>query len=448
VNRQQALKTYISGLAGTAVIVFAVCLYLQYQHPIRDVWILAEAVILIPIGWLCSSRKVYISESNEMLLGTIYQVAAVILLPLSLAVPVIGIAKLLSSVFPFAGKRQSLRAIVLNTSACILANAAAAFVFSALGGSRYLFATDVPLVARGLAALAALGLVSYALNDLAVSIAITLKSREKLRAALALSTGETFQPEISQMAIGAVLATLWHFSPLLSVFIVYPIYLSVHSFGNVVALRDQTETAIQQLVKSIDLRDTGTGVHSQNLEKAAERLALAVGLTPEHAKEVGLAGRAHDLGKIEISDSILLKRGPLTPEERVLMQEHPTIGANMLSAYSAFSKSVEFVKHHHERWDGRGYPDGLKGEDIPIGARIIAVVDSYDAMTADRPYRKSLGVAEAVSRLKADMGTQFDPRICATWIQLLIEDGTYVPLETAPHLHLVDEAKDAKSAVV
>jgi HD-GYP domain-containing protein (c-di-GMP phosphodiesterase class II) len=98
---------------------------------------------------------------------------------------------------------------------------------------------------------------------------------------------------------------------------------------------------------------------------------------------------------------------------------------------------VGIVKHHHERWDGKGYPTGLKGEEIPIGSRIISVVDAFDSMTADRPYRKGMSVEQAVERLKAGMGSQFDPRVCGMFLQMLIEEGIYTPPEPAPELRLV-----------
>ncbi|PZS09452.1 MAG: hypothetical protein DLM70_01620, partial [Chloroflexi bacterium] len=143
--------------------------------------------------------------------------------------------------------------------------------------------------------------------------------------------------------------------------------------------------------------------------------------------DVILASRVHDLGKIGISNDILLKQGPLTFEEREIMKNHTTMGAGILESYSAFKGSVAIVKHHHERWDGNGYPDGLKAEEIPIGARIIGVVDAFDAMTEDRPYRDGMSADEAVRRLKQGIGSQFDPRICGAFIQLLIEQGIYEP---------------------
>jgi HD-GYP domain-containing protein (c-di-GMP phosphodiesterase class II) len=154
-------------------------------------------------------------------------------------------------------------------------------------------------------------------------------------------------------------------------------------------------------------------------------------------EQVVLAARVHDLGKIGISNDILHKQGMLTDDERRVIEEHPVIGADILASYSGFRESLAFVRHHHERWDGRGYPDRLKGEEIPLGARIITVADSYDAMTSDRPYRHGMAVEDAVERLKDGMGTQFDPTVTAKFIQILIEDGVYVPPQPAPELRVL-----------
>ena len=193
--------------------------------------------------------------------------------------------------------------------------------------------------------------------------------------------------------------------------------------------RIDTETveAVLKMAESIDYRDTGTYEHSRRLVDYSRRLAASLDLLSEQVKEIELAARVHDLGKIGISNDILLKPGPLTPQERRMMEEHPVIGADILSRYSAFEGSVDIVRHHHERWDRKGYPDGLEGKDIPLGSRIISVVDAFDAMTADRPYRKGMSVNEAVERFKAGMAAQFDPQVCAVFVQTLIDDGTYQP---------------------
>jgi putative nucleotidyltransferase with HDIG domain len=304
-------------------------------------------------------------------------------------------------------------------------------------GHEHLWSQDAqPLLA--FPALAGLGATFHLIEALIVAIAITLTSSERLTAIFGLLSRETILPEFSLIFVGIVFAVLWHYRPVLSLFIVVPVYFSLRSFESEARLRKETVEAVLKMAESIDYRDTGTYEHSKRLADVTRQLATALGLAPEHVAEVVLAARVHDLGKIGISNDILLKPGSLTPEERQMMQDHPVIGANILASYSAFQGSVDIVRHHHERWDGRGYPDGLKGEEIPIGSRIVTVVDSFDSMTADRPYRRGISVDDAVARLKDGMGTQFDPRICATFIQMLIEQGVYIPRESAaPDLRII-----------
>ena len=134
----------------------------------------------------------------------------------------------------------------------------------------------------------------------------------------------------------------------------------------------------------------------------------------------------HDLGKIAIPDHILLKPGRLDPDERSVMESHSTIGSDLVSNLSLYKAGREYILYHHERYDGRGYPHGLAGEDTPLGARILAVADSYQAMTSDRPYRKALPVDVAVAELQRCRGSQFDPQVVDAFIAELIESGVYV----------------------
>jgi HD-GYP domain-containing protein (c-di-GMP phosphodiesterase class II) len=293
-----------------------------------------------------------------------------------------------------------------------------------------------PLLA--LPALVGLGVAYHAVDALVVVIAICLRRPGDSPTTVfrTLFTG-VLRYHVALVFLGIVFAVLFHDSPVLSLLIIVPIWFSVQSFKNVHLLRKETVDAVLKLAESIDYRDTGTSEHSERLTNLARRLALKLGLTLETVNDIVLAARVHDLGKIGISNEILLKRSALSDEELSVMQGHPEIGANILSSYSEFRGSVPIVRHHHERWDGKGYPDGLRGEEIPLGSRIITVVDAFDAMTSDRPYRAAIAVATAVERLKDGMGTQFDPRVCGTFIQMLIEDGEYVPPEAPAQLHIV-----------
>jgi diguanylate cyclase (GGDEF)-like protein/putative nucleotidyltransferase with HDIG domain len=168
--------------------------------------------------------------------------------------------------------------------------------------------------------------------------------------------------------------------------------------------------AAASLAKAVDLRDTYTGSHSNRVADLAARLAERLGLDEEQIELTRLAGSLHDLGKLAIPEEILRKPGPLTDPERLVLERHPQIGFRMLESLGV-DPVAEWVLHHHERWDGTGYPDRLSGLRIPLGARILFVADAYDAMTSDRVYRSRLTAEAALEELQRCAGTQFDPEI-------------------------------------
>lgn len=140
--------------------------------------------------------------------------------------------------------------------------------------------------------------------------------------------------------------------------------------------------------------------------------------------EAGLiltAARIHDIGKVAIPGALLVKAAPLTSDEWALIESHPGRGADLLACYSKFGRAAAMVRHHHERWDGSGYPDGLRGPEIPFGARVIAVADSFDAMTHHRPYRQAKSISDAVSILLEGCGTQWDPMIVDALLENVLE---------------------------
>ncbi len=168
--------------------------------------------------------------------------------------------------------------------------------------------------------------------------------------------------------------------------------------------------AAASLAKAVDARDAYTGSHSERVADLAARIALRVGADAETIELTRLAASLHDLGKLAIPEEILRKPGPLTEPERLVLERHPQIGFRMLESLGV-DPVADWVLHHHERWDGMGYPDGLRTEEIPLGARIIFVADAYDAMTSDRVYRARLSDDEALAELDRCAGTQFDPEI-------------------------------------
>ena len=178
--------------------------------------------------------------------------------------------------------------------------------------------------------------------------------------------------------------------------------------------------AAASLAKAVDARDTYTGSHSTRVAELSAWIAHRLGLDREHIELTRLAGSLHDLGKLAIPEEILRKPGPLTDPERLVLQRHPEIGHRMLESLGV-DPVAEWVLHHHERWDGTGYPERLRGDEIPLGARIIFVADAYDAMTSDRAYRGRLTPREAIEELERCSGTQFDPEIVAAFARELVD---------------------------
>lgn len=164
----------------------------------------------------------------------------------------------------------------------------------------------------------------------------------------------------------------------------------------------------------------------------AERVTLAMHRSGEDAHLIFLADRLHDIGKCAVHNEVLLKPGPLTEEEREHMCTHAPIGGKMLDHFPLFHECVGYVRGHHERWDGEGYPDGLAREGIPFGARVIAVVDSYDAMTTTRPYRRALPHVEAVRRLRVGAGSQWDPDVVDAFLVMMGEAPTGLGTAAGP----------------
>ena len=172
----------------------------------------------------------------------------------------------------------------------------------------------------------------------------------------------------------------------------------------------------------LDLKDLNTGVHSTRLAEWGVRVADSLGVDESYRHDVEVAALLHDIGKIGIPDAILHKPGTLTPPERELMCKHSEYGWAVLRLFPGFERVSLLVLHHHERLDGRGYPAGLKGDEIPLGSRIVSILDAFDAMISNRCYRAGLPPEEAVRRLEADSGTQFDPAIVRLFLPLALAE--------------------------
>lgn len=168
---------------------------------------------------------------------------------------------------------------------------------------------------------------------------------------------------------------------------------------------------VECITSALDARDPYTGDHSRRVSDMACFLCHKMGMTEQEVQEIHIAGHLHDIGKIGIPDRVLLKEGKLDDEEWQLMKKHPQIGAEIMSKSEHFTRIAAILLHHHERWDGRGYPFGAKGEEIPVGARVIAVCDSIDAMASKRSYRNALPMEIVRGEIEKNIGIMYDPQI-------------------------------------
>lgn len=181
-------------------------------------------------------------------------------------------------------------------------------------------------------------------------------------------------------------------------------------------------STLEALLAALDVRDTETEGHSERVAAYTMAIASRLKLDPSEVPHIERGALLHDIGKIGVPDSILYKPGPLTPEEWEIMKQHPVLGYRMCMKIEMLRSAAPIVLHHHERWDGKGYPYGLMGEEIPLGARIFAIADTLDAMTSDRPYRKALSFAQAREEIARCAETQFDPALVEVFLTIPEEE--------------------------
>jgi putative nucleotidyltransferase with HDIG domain len=176
-------------------------------------------------------------------------------------------------------------------------------------------------------------------------------------------------------------------------------------------LEESSLEAIESLNATVDAKDPYTGGHSARVQRIALAVATELGVAPDRLDAVRFGGLFHDIGKIAVPDSILTKPGKLDNDEFDLIRRHPADGAAILAHFGRLREAVPLIRHHHERWDGDGYPDGLEGEAIPLEACVVGLADAWDAMTTDRPYRAAMSVEEAAAEVRGCRGTQFSPAV-------------------------------------
>jgi putative nucleotidyltransferase with HDIG domain len=296
-----------------------------------------------------------------------------------------------------------------NTAQFMLASGLGALVYSALGGSVSLetFAF-LPLP------FACLVVVYFLVNHGSVALAVSLSSGLSVREAWGRIGKDAFATDLLSSTLAVILVFLYVKLQLLGLAIlIFPLFLVRQLYHMNMRMQEELEEKLELMVKAMEARDPYTSGHSLRVSEYALAIARELRLSANDVDSIKRAALLHDVGKIyEEFVPLLRKEGKLTAEERMTMRTHVTRSAQLVETATRLRGSVQaMIRHHHENFDGSGYPDGLRGEEIPVGARIIMIADTIDAMTTDRPYRKAMSLAVAIEELERYAGRQFDPEI-------------------------------------
>jgi putative nucleotidyltransferase with HDIG domain len=298
---------------------------------------------------------------------------------------------------------------VFNSCQMGLSVIAAAWAYQALGGTFSLLEFKVfPLPVAGAV------LSFFFVNTLAVSLAVAFAHGERIPAAWARIAGASLIYDLFSSLLAPLLAFLYvQFQIPGILLLIIPLYFVRHLYQVTLQLEQVNRDLLELMVKAIEARDPYTSGHSLRVSQIAGQIAKDVGLGHRAVEQIKTAALLHDVGKIyEDFAPLLRKESRLDATEKALMQTHPTRSAELVATISGFRGVIEqAVRHHHENFDGTGYPLGLAGESIPIGARIIMIADTMDAMTTDRPYRKALSFERVIQELQRYSGRQFDPQL-------------------------------------
>jgi HD-GYP domain-containing protein (c-di-GMP phosphodiesterase class II) len=302
---------------------------------------------------------------------------------------------------------------------------AGALLFAALG--------DLPGLGPEVAAVGRLGAIllvaveAHVVNTALVSVAAALHEQRNPWRVWLRNVRADLPTQATATSLGVVAAILAVQAPLTLPLLAMPVVFVHRALRNIARLRTDTHDALAALVEVVELRDPYTAGHSRRVAELARVLALDLGLTPEEADAVASAGRVHDVGKVALDARILDKAGPLDADEMAQMRLHPVHGAAVVAHFAAYGEGYRLVRHHHERWDGGGYPDGLAGEAIPLGARILAVADTFDALISARPYRPAKTPTEALAILIDGAARQWDARVVAALLAHAARIGISLP---------------------
>jgi putative nucleotidyltransferase with HDIG domain len=363
-------------------------------------------VVVLLSGMLTAARLVplHIAAKTKVTVGTAPLFTTALLLPVSQAMLVGTAGAALAALLRRGPWFQTLH----TTAECALRVGAGAATFALLTDQRPI---DDLAPGRWLIAVVLAALVMQAVNTVALDAVVSAQLRERPLAGAWRRMRPALFQEVALHLIGLFIAVLGGRYPWTMPLLALPAWVVHRSLRNSVALREQTRRALEDLADAVDRRDQHTVDHSRRVATLARATAEALRLPPHQVETIALAARLHDIGKVGIAPTLQMKPGPLTEAEWREMRRHPEVGAQLLAGFPELGQGREIVLAHHEWYDGNGYPRGLARDHIPLGARIVAVADAWEAMNSHRAYRWALPPAQARAELERGRGTQFDPAV-------------------------------------
>lgn len=396
-------------------------LFIPDRHlpPFSYDWYWNGAVAFLLTAFLCDawSLRTFANLSTSVAFLPLF--AAIMLFDHPVPMAISGLTAVIAETFV---RKKPAQRVLFNTCQYMVSLGLGGLVYEALGGHPLL--TGVVMSGQEFAfkILPFVGLVVtyFIVNQGSVALAVAFSSDVGIREAWDRVGAGARLYDLLASSLAILLAFLYVKLQLVGlVVVVFPIFLVRQLYAMNLQLQDEMEEKLELMVKAIEARDPYTSGHSRRVAEYAVAISRDLQLPAKETDSVKRAALLHDVGKIyEEFAPLLRKENKLSPEERIVMETHVTRSAELVATVSKLRGAVlEAVRHHHENYDGTGYPDGLSGEDIPIGARIIMIADTLDAMTTDRPYRRALGFEQVIVELRKYSGRQFDPRIADVLIK-------------------------------
>jgi len=403
------LKIYIFSTVFLAIIIF---IFLIPTIPdLSKIWL--PILFFIIISAMAEFIPVSLPEGGEITIAFPIDLVVILVYGPALAM----LVAIFSIIWELFRKNEIWYKTIFNASQYSLAIGLAGLVYQYAGGmigEQNFIKFIVP---------AALCAISYCLiNSILVTGVLAIEKNIKITRVYIINIKETLPSYLAEAPIGFIMAIIYVEIGILGILLFFfPLLLARRSFELYTKMRKMYLDTIRTLAAAIDAKDPYTHGHSERVSWLAVKLARKLDFFDTEIEYIEYAAILHDIGKIGIEDRILGKKGRLTDEEYEKVKKHPIIGARIIESIEFLKKCSNTVLYHHERYDGKGYPEGLKGEDIPKLARLLAIVDSYDAMNSDRPYRKKLSAQEILAELENEAGKQFDPNMVKVFISLIRE---------------------------